>query len=423
MPYCSKCGSFMKDGDKFCARCGTPFNTNISPLKQQNLDNLSPNDLNNKSLSELKSLARSGNVDAAFLVGKHYASEEKNIVKADEWFDLTYTGETIHVSGLILSFLSKKVLFSTEVELSNGFSGYSVDTFHKNINKYTGSAKTIIRLWQQNNRTFEEKYYNDAMAFLSSINLYLGRVLMRQTDVDSLRNARNCFYSCINSRFLEPTKKFISNMGYSTCDMYIDESKISATNKATSSYNYFVQNKEFLNRDLDMAEQYIIMMFGFVASEYIETDVSATFVPYLNNEIYRRNFLKHIDELKEERKSLLYQLDLCANGLAQFEQNDNRILELKGKTIKSVAVRNEIAQLEAANKQLADKIAPFLNTYIPQQYWLSSYLSRMRDFVKGGYVSTLQEALSMIRMEEQADHERYMDLVMSAESWRRLHRN
>ncbi len=420
MPVCKKCGSPIRDSERFCALCGTPVNSSTSSSQHQNSN---PDDLSNKSIDELKSLAKAGNVDAAFLVGSHYVNEDKNIVEADKWLELTYSGSTIHILGLRSSMLVKKILFDAEIDLSNGFSGYSADSFTETVNKYTKPAKTIIRLWQQNNQAFDIEYYNDAMKFLSSINLYLGRVLMRQKDKESIDKAKNCFYSCTNAKYLEATVKFIANLGYSTCDMVLDESKSSAMNKANNAYNYFAQNNNHINRDLDMAEEYIVFMFGIIVSQYIEADISGSFVPYLKNEVYRRNFLENASELNEKRNGLLYQLEMCANGLTQFEQNNERIRELNNKMFKSAAVKNEIAQLEEKNSQLANQFAPFLKTYIPKDYWLSSYIIKMRDFVRGGHVNTLQEALSVIRMEEQTEHERYMDMVMRAESWRRTHGN
>ncbi len=418
MPNCKKCGSPMRDSERFCALCGTPVSVSTSSDSQSS-DNSNPNDLSNKSLDELKALARSGNVDAAFIVGSHYANEEDNIVAADKWFELTYSGRTVHILGLRASMLSKHILFKAEVDLSKGFNGYSADRFYEIVNEYTVPAKKIVSIWQQNNQAFDAEYYKDAMEFLSSINLYLGRVLMRQDDRESKVKAMNCFYGCTNAKFLESTRKFIANLGYCTCDMVLDESKSSATNKANNAYNYFLQNKKHLNRDLDMAEEYIVFMFGIIVSEYIEADISDSFIPYLKNEIYRRNFLKNASELNEKRNGLLYQLEMCATGLTQFEQNNERIRELNNKMFKSAAIKNEIAQLEEKNSQLANQFAPFLKTYIPKDYWLSSYIIKMRDFVRGGHVKSLQEALSMIRMEEQAEHERYMDMVMRAETWRR----
>ena len=77
--------------------------------------------------------------------------------------------------------------------------------------------------------------------------------------------------------------------------------------------------------------------------------------------------------------------------------------------------------MESTNSQISNQIAPFLKTYIPQEYWLATKIARMRDFVRGGHVTTLQEALSMLRMEDQAEHDRFMELAVRAEEWRRRH--
>ena len=426
MPYCMKCGSPMKDSEMFCALCGTPANDTSSSSTPQNSNNSNSAELSNKSIDELKSLARAGNVDAAFTVGKYYSTDNENYVEADKWFSLTYEGNKIHIQGLLVSLKIKRLLLVTEIALSNGFSGYSIERFNEIIKPYTTPAKLICKLWQDDNKIFDAENYYDALAFLSEINLYTGRILMSGKDVDSKEKAKSYFSVCSTDEHLDEKKKLVAYLGHSALDMVLDKSKSSATGKAYINYDYFLKHKELLSSGLNIAEEHIVSMFGFLVNNYLDTDVSGSFLPYIKTETYRNNLAKIEDDTNQQRKtenSLLYQLDMCANGLYQFEQNNQRLNELKGKLFKSGAVKNEIAQLEAENSQIVDKIAPFLNTYIPKDYWLSSYLSRMRDFVQGGHVSTLQEALSLIRMEEQADHERYMDMVMRAETWRRTRGN
>ena len=394
MPYCMKCGSPMKKSEKFCALCGTPAHSNVS--NQQGSSGATSENLSNKSIGELKTLARAGNLDAAFEVGEYYTTKENDYFEADKWFALTYTGSKIHIGGLLVSLKLKRVLLEQEIKLTVGFRKYPVEKYDDTIQFFTLPAKTIIRLWQNDNTILDQEYYADAMSLLSEVNLYRGRVLL---PLDS-NKAKDVFFGCTQAAYLENSKKFIANLGYSICDLDLAKTKLETTQKAAFAFNYFSQNRGLINRDLNFAEEYLVMMFGTLVSDYVCGDLLNTFLPYLKSDSARGIFLEHVTGssvlTNDSERSLLYQLNLCANGMYQFEQNNDRLDELKGKRFKSAAINSEIAQLEANNSQLASYFAPFLKNFIPDDLWLASDVDKLRYYVKEGYASSLREAIYLL---------------------------
>lgn len=389
-----KCGTPLKESERFCALCGTPTQSNAS--NQNGSSGTASEELCNIPLGELKTLARAGNLDAAFEVGEYYATKENDIFEADKWFALTYTGSKIHVGGLLVSLKVKRFLLKQEIEYNYGFYKYPVEKFNDTIQFFTLPAKTIIKMWQNDNTAFDQEYFADAMSLLSEVNLYLGRVLL---PLDN-EKAKNAFFGCTQAKYLENCKKFIANLGYSVCDLDSAKTKLETTKKAVFAFNYFSQNRGLINRELDLAEEYIVMMFGTLVSDYVCGDLLNTFLPYLKNDSSRGIFLENITGssvlTNDSEHSLLYQLNLCANGMYQFEQNNSRLDELKSKRFKSEEINNEIAQLEANNSQLLSYFLPFLKNFIPKNLWLASDVDKLRYFVKEGYASTLQEAISML---------------------------
>lgn len=304
MYHCTNCGFQLEENDRFCANCGTPVNKSTYSSVQQSSANSHTDNLLNKDVGELKSEALSGNIDAAYLVGQYYLNDEDDILEADKWLELTYNqGGIIHIRGLIESMVIKKVLFESYVRNSNGLIDIAIEEFNNIVEKFCFPAKKMVNAWKIDNELFGEDCYNMAEEFLSSMQICIGRVLLGENTWEKKTSAKRIFCNCINDEFLDSTKKYIASLGFCLADIYaendvsIPDFVISMKNKASIAYGYFEHTKKSLNRDLDMVEEFIVMLFACEVSRTLgcKTEVIDSFVPYLKNEVYREHFLRCCD--------------------------------------------------------------------------------------------------------------------------------
>lgn len=120
-----------------------------------------------------------------------------------------------------------------------------------------------------------------------------------------------------------------------------------------------------------------------------------------------------------DRNELLRQLDILATYMPQWFSLDDELNSLKRRFFKP---KKRIKELEKEKQKVMNIVFPYIDL-VPRECLIPESITFIRDSVKYGRANSLYEALSLLQMKKQAEHDRYVELHMRAADWRRRYGN